>query len=302
MNLRRLHPLFLASLMLLPLLISGCGGKEANPTSVPAATAPPQATIAVPTPTTPPAAPTDTPIPPTPTPADTGIKVLDVVFARGLSEEMQPQDPGTDFLSDETVHLSIKIKGRPKKGEVTAQFYWHDRLIAEANVDLGDVNSGVLFSIGTDTYAGYTLTHDPFPLSDAYHATVLVNGEPVGDYPFRVVPPADAIPTKITDVTLARDVDESFNPIEPATTFAPNDVVYLVGRGDLGKDTWIQAEWYVNGELDADGTRSLTLQENAADTPFSFSFLPADGWPTGEHSVVLIVNDEEIGRYTFSVE
>ncbi|NOZ72176.1 MAG: hypothetical protein GXP38_09725, partial [Chloroflexi bacterium] len=59
MNLRRLHPLFLASFMLLSLLISGCGGNEATPTSAPAATTPPQATTAAPTPTTPPVAPTD---------------------------------------------------------------------------------------------------------------------------------------------------------------------------------------------------------------------------------------------------
>ena len=301
MNLRRFFPL----LLLLPFLLAGCGSKETPPPppTVATATSLPQTTTAAPTPTTPPAAPTPTPVPPSPTPADTGIKVLDVVFAHSLSEEMQPQDPGADFLPDETVYLSVKIKGRPKKGDVTAQFYWHDQLIAEANVDLGDVNSGVLFSIGEDTYAGYTLSHEqPFPISAYYHATMLVNDAIVDDYPFQVIPPQDAIVTQISQVTLARDVDADYNPVDPTTTFTPTDTVNLVGRGDLGIDTWLQADWYVNGQLDEAGTRSLTLEENVADTGFVFSFLPADGWPLGEHSVVLTVNDEEIGRYTFSVE
>jgi len=288
MNLRRFFPL----LLLLPFLLAGCGSKETPPPppTVATATSLPQATTAAPTPTT-------------PTPTDTGIKVLDVVFTHGLSEEMQPQAPGADFQPDETVYLSVKIKGRPKKGDVTAQFYWHDQLIAEANVDLSDVNSGVLFSIGEDTYAGYTLSHEqPFPISAYYHATVLANDEAVDDYPFQVIPPQDAIATQISQVTLARDVDADYNPVDPTTIFTPTDTVNLVGLGDLGIDTWLQADWYVNGQLDEAGTRSLTLKENAPDTGFTFSYLPAEGWPVGEHSVTLTVNDEEVGRYSFSIE
>ena len=288
MKLRHLPAFLLLSLLSLSLLLSGCGGDKATPTAVAPAATVAQATA-------------PTPEPPTPTPA-ASIQVLDAVFAHGLSEEMQPQDPGADFLPDETVYLSIKIKGRPKKGEVTAQFYWHEQLIAEANVDLGDVNSGVLFSIGENTYAGYTLTHEQaFPLSASYHATVLVDGQEVGDYPFHIVPPTEAIPTRISQVTLARDVDANYDPVDPTTIFAPTDTVYLVGHGDLGLDSWLQADWYVAGQLDEAGTRSLTLQENAPDTGFSFSFLPEGGWPTGEHSVILTVDDEEMGRYNFTV-
>lgn len=230
------------------------------------------------------------------------VQLLEVTFAHGLSEEMQPVNPGTDFAPDETVYLSLKIKGRPEQGVVTARFYWRDSFITEAGINLADVNSGLLFSFGEDTYAGYTLTHDdPFPLSDKYRAEVFYNDQLLGTYPFRVVGPPAAIPSQITQVTLALGADESYNPIQPTTTFGFDETVYLVGRGDLGVATWLQADWYVDGQLDAAGTRSLSAEENLSGVGFVFSYLPEGGWPPGEHSVVLVMNDQEVGRYPFTV-
>ncbi len=293
----------LLSLLLLLPILAGCGSGTTTPAPTVGATPTARhtsATVAV--------------TPPTPRPEPTatakasakptaGVQILKATFAHGLTEEMEPQNPGEDFQPDQTVYLSLKIKGRPKKGLVGARFYWHDQLIAKANVDLSDVNSGVLFSIGENTYAGFTLTHKkPFPISNNYHAAVSYDGKPFGDYSFHVVPGSDAIPTKVSKVTLARGADKDYNPVKPTTTFAPNDTVYLVGRGDFGLATWLQADWYVGGKLDKAGTRSLTLQENATDTGFAFSFMPEGGWPVGEHYVVLTVNDVEVGRYTFTVK
>jgi hypothetical protein len=276
--------------LLLLLGLTGCGG-SATPTPV----------VVVATPEPQPQVATVVVTPPPPESAG-GIQVVEATFAHGLSEQMEAVDPGTDFGPEETIYLSVRIKGRPKEGLITARFYWHENLIAEADVDLADANSGLLFSIGEDTFAGYTLTHEQaFPQSDQYRAEVFYGDQALGSYPFRVVPPPEAIPTQITQVTLARGTDENYNPVEPTTSFAVDDTVNLVGRGDLGLTTWLQAEWYVNGQLDETGTRSLTLSENAPDTGFAFSYLPEGGWPAGEHFVVLIVNDQEVGRYTFTV-
>lgn len=244
------------------------------------------------------AAPTETPPPP-----EAGIEMLEAVFARGLTEQMEPADPGTAFAPDEAVYLSVKIKGRPKTGVVSARFFLGDVLIVEGSVDLADVNSGVLFSIGENTYAGYSFTHtEPLPISDNYRADIFFDGAPLGSAAFQVVPPEGAIASRIAQALLAKGTDADYNPIEPATTFAFDQEVFLVGRGDLGLATWIEARWYVNGQLDDTGTRSLTLEENYQDVPFTFSFLPEGGWPQGEHWVVLTMNDREVGRYTFTVE
>jgi hypothetical protein len=123
----------------------------------------------------------------------------------------------------------------------------------------------------------------------------------LGSYRFEVIPPGEAIPSVVEGATTALGVDAEYQPIEPHTTFAPDETVYLVGRGDFGVQTWLQADWYVNGRLDEHGTRSLTMEENAADVGFSFSYLPEGGWPPGEQLVLLTMNDQEVGRYPFDV-
>jgi hypothetical protein len=294
---RRFLTLGVGTLLILSVLV-GCGGAEPTPIVI-VVTPGPQPAVVTQVVTPPPA----TIVPAATAEPSAGIEILEATFAHSLTDQMEPIDPGADFRSGETVYLSLKIKGRPKEGAVRAEFYWHDVFIADATVDLSDANSGVLFSIGEDTYAGYTLTHDqPFPLSDQYRADVFYGDQALGSVPFRVVPPADAIPSEIRAVTLARGADDNYNPVDPTTTFAASDTVNLVGRGDLGLETWIQADWYVNGQLDEAGTRSLTLTENAAETGFAFSYLPEGGWPAGEHFVVLTMNDQEVGRYTFTTD
>lgn len=297
---RQALKLLLGALALL-LALSNCGGEDATPTPIVIVVTPqPEHVTVVVTPPPSEAEPTAEVVPPPP--PETGIELLEATFAHGLSEEMQAVDPGADFGPDETVYLSLQIKGRPKEGLVAARFYWHDSLIAEAGVDLADVNSGLLFSIGEDTYAGYTLTHEqPFPQSDQYRAEVFYNDQPLGTYPFQVVPPPEAIPSQVTQVTLALGADENYDPVEPTTTFASDQTVYLVGEGDLGLTTWLQADWYVSGQLDETGTRSLTLEENISDAGFTFSFLPEGGWPPGDHFVILTMNDQEVGRYSFTI-
>ncbi|HNS50150.1 MAG TPA: hypothetical protein PKO09_03125 [Anaerolineae bacterium] len=307
----RKHLLLTTALALLAL--SGCGGGPVTVVvtsgppegfvTVVVTPGPPEGVITVVVTSEPPPLPAIVVPTETPPPAETAVEMLEAVFAHGLTEQMEPQDPGTDFAPDEAVYLSVKIKGRPKAGVVAARFFLGDALIVEGSVDLADVNSGVLFSVGENTYAGYSFTHtDPLPISDNYHADILFDGVPLGSAGFQVVPPEGAIPSQIAEAVLAKGTDADYNPLEPATTFAVDQEVFLVGRGDLGIATWIEARWYVNGQLDESGTRSLTLEENYQDVPFSFSFLPEGGWPLGGHWVVLVMNDREVGRYDFTVQ
>jgi len=276
---------FLCAILLLG-IASACGGTSAT-------TAPPSATA------------TDTPPPPvaTDTPS-AGVEILEATFTHGVDEDGRPIDSVTSFLPDEKVYLAFTLKGRPK-GTLTAHFYRGDKELGDASLDLSDLNSGVVFSIGENTYVNFWMDASPdHPLiiSDDYRIEVSYDAQSIGSYAFRVVPPPDAIPTRIYEVTLARGSDENYNPIEPTTTFAPDEEVYLVVRGDAGRYTRLKTEWYVNGQLDETATKSITIVEDTEDTGGFFSHLPEGGWPVGEHQVVLIVNDEEFGRYDFTVE
>jgi len=293
MNWRNLRILLGFGLILLAML--SCGGSDETPTPIViVVTSPPS--DAGPTAAVEPTAVVEPP------PSEAGIEILEATFAHGLSEQMEPVNPGDEFAPNEPIYLALTIKGRPEEGVVSTSFYWGDTFIAEASTDLSDVNSGLIFSFGQDTYAGFTLTHEePFPLGDTYHAEVFYEGQSLGDYPFRIVPPPGAIPSQITAVTLALGSDENYDPIDPTTTFASDQEVHLVGEGDLGEATWLQADWYINGELDEAGTRSLSMEENIPGAGFVFSYLPENGWPPGEHFVVLTMNDQVVGRYDFTI-
>jgi hypothetical protein len=229
-------------------------------------------------------------------------KILDVKLAHGIDEDMQAIDPGNEFAPDDTIFLTVTVAGRPRAGVYSARFYWKEDLIVESALDLAAEDVKSLSILGGNTSLGYTITHDqPFPISPHYRAEVLRDGEIQGTYPFAVTPPADAIPSKVGEVALALGADESYQPISPTNTFLPTDTVYLVGRADLGLSSWLQAEWHVEGEVDPDGTKEVTLPENGPDVPFTFSFIPSGGWPEGEHEVALRLNDVEVGRYSFTI-
>lgn len=243
----------------------------------------------------------DAPSPTAPS-ASAGIEILEATFAHGLTEEMLPVEPGSAFDPEDTIHLSLKLRGRPKEGIVTARFYYGDMLIAEASVDLGASNSGLVFSFGEDTYLGYTLSHEqPFPASEEYRAEVFYGDVALASYPFQVIAPPGSLVSRITDVLLALGSDENLDPVHPTTIFSSAEEVHLVGEGDMAAGSTIRAEWYVDGQLDDAGTRVLSPEQDIPQGGFVFSFLPDGGWPPGEHEVVLTLNGEESGRFPFLV-
>ncbi len=236
-----------------------------------------------------------------------GLTILDATFAEDVGEEMEPINPTTSFTPEQTVNLLLTIEGRPREGEVTARFYVRDQEIASATVDLADVNEGVIFSIGENTRVHFTLKpKEPLPVSPNYRAEVFVNGSPAGAYTFAVAPPPEAIPSRVIEATLAKGMEETPNayvPVEPTTTFSTSDTaVYLVGVVDLGLYSRLEVNWYLNGQLAEDATRSLTAQEDLEAVSVYFTLEKQDGLPAGDHEVVLLINDEEVQRLSFTVQ
>lgn len=234
----------------------------------------------------------------------TKSSIGNVAFATSLDKNFRPVGETSKFSTDaKQVYLSVTIDGRPETGIVKAAFRLRDQEITTAQYDLADANSGVFASIGQNTYVGFTLTPTkPFPISDQYRADLFLNDEKIGTYPFEIVPPEGATPSKILKTGLARGVTSELKPTEPARSFGVNDAVHLVGRGTFGNRTWIEARWTVGDSIDDKATRSLTMQENIKETGFHFSWRPKDGWPKGKHKVTLIMNDREVGVHEFTIE
>ncbi len=285
---------------LLALLLNACGGPSTPMKPLDIDEAPPATT------TSPPAS--VTPVPVTPTPTETpasGLTIKDVVFTHGLNEDMTPADTAESFTPEQEIYMSVKLDGNPKKGVISSRFFYNDQEIAEARVDLAQARDeqGVIFVIGGDTYVGFTLSHEaPFPVSANYRAALALDGEPAGEYSFRIAPPADAIPSRLLSATLATDVKaETYEPYKPTDAFPADQQVFLAGRVDLGNLSTLSAQWIIDGEVDEQGARTITANENIQDTPFYFSYLPEKGWPEGKHKVVLSIDDEPVGEYEFTI-
>ncbi len=224
-------------------------------------------------------------------------------FCHGLGENQSPKDTAEFFRPDETIYLSVELKGRPKSGVVAARFMFRDDVLAETKVDVATVNEGVIFSFGESTFVGFNVTHkDPLPVGACYRADVSFDDKALGQFPFRVAPPEGAIPSKLLSVTMAKGADKERKPVDETREFAGLEKVFLVGKGSLGLSSWLEATWIVGGKVDEQGTRSFTMEENKADVPFSFSFIPAGGWPAGEHEVLLLLDGQEVAKEKFKVK
>jgi hypothetical protein len=232
-----------------------------------------------------------------------GPSVKKATFAKNITKDFKAQNPTTNFDGKETVYLLLEFGGRPKKGKVESIWkFGAGGEIARATVDFAAANSG--FTFGGNTFVKFNLTLDPkSPLPvGPYKVDVTVDGAAAGSYPWKVIPPKGAGPTKLGKVVLATGTDADYKPTGIATTFKKTDSVNLVFNGSFGLGSWLQATWKVAGKVDDEGTRSLTLEENVTDIYGTFNYLPKGGWPVGKHSVELMVDGVVAGNYSFTVK
>jgi hypothetical protein len=236
--------------------------------------------------------------------ANKGIEIAEVVFAKELSENYEPVNPTTTFYPDEVINVSVSIPGRPKEGVLGAKFLYMDQLIAETSVDFAVENSDLLFSVGEQTFTGFFLTHDDaLYISPLYSVELLIDGVSAGKYAYTVIPPADAIPTVVRDTVFATGISATLDPVDPKEVFSPSDAVHIIGQGDFGRLSYLQADWYLNGDEKITAcTAGVPVNENLPDDRFYFSCELDAGWPVGTHSVALTIDDVVVLEGSFSVE
>lgn len=115
--------------------------------------------------------------------------IKSVTFAEKLNESYQAVNPKTQFKPTDVIYVSVDVSGRPKTGLLNGKFFFGDQLISEATVDFASVNSGVIVSIGEDTFAGFNLVgNQPWPVSKDYRFDLYLDGAKVGSYTYEVIP------------------------------------------------------------------------------------------------------------------
>ncbi len=114
--------------------------------------------------------------------------IKSVNFAEKLDQNYKAVNPKTQFKPTDVIYVSVDIAGRPKSGILNAKFYLGDKFIAEGTLDLASANSGVLFSIGEETFAGFWITPtQSWPVSKDYRMELYLDKVKVGSYPYEVI-------------------------------------------------------------------------------------------------------------------
>jgi hypothetical protein len=222
------------------------------------------------------------------------------VFTKRLNDDKSAAEPTEAFGPADTVHLSLELKGRPKKGVVRAKFLFRDEIINEAKVDLS--KESLPDDPGVNVFVAFSLKpKEPFPVSAQYRVETMLDTIPLGTFRFRVDPPADAIASRIEKTVLVKEMPEDLAEAGDAAAFASDDVVILAGVADLGKLSWLQAEWFINGRRTDEATQTLAYEENKQASVFHFKHRPEGGWKPGRHEVALLLNGKEVARKLFSV-
>ncbi|MBM3187260.1 MAG: hypothetical protein FJZ90_00880 [Chloroflexi bacterium] len=124
-------------------------------------------------------------------------EVVEATFAKGLGPNMEPVDPTSAFPPEGPIHLSVKLRGVPNEGLISARFVYGAQEITTTSLDLAEwyEQKGADLPPGSNMYVGFTLRPDrPFPGSDDYRAEVSLDGSLVGSYAFSIVAP-EATPT-----------------------------------------------------------------------------------------------------------
>jgi len=217
-------------------------------------------------------------------------QVEQVVMATALDDGFEAVATTETYTPTQTFHLSAQVSDLEKGSVLLAKWYGRDELIKEYPYTSEDAGSG---------YVGFSLSpNETWPIGK-YSAEVYLGDELAQTVQFTVVPPEDAVPSRVTQVTLSRGMDDNFTPIDSTVTFQEADTVHAVIAGDFGLYSQVRCEWYLNGELSEDTITTITMQEDASESAVACMLKPP--LPVGTQQVKIYLDGNVERALDFAV-
>ncbi|MBX3276041.1 MAG: hypothetical protein KF729_37665 [Sandaracinaceae bacterium] len=235
--------------------------------------------------------------------ATSTVEVRSVVFARELDASWQPVGGAiTEVRADESrINARVTLAGRPRQGTIHMRWMWRDLEVGTASIDLADVNSGVLFSFGQDTFIKGWLNVPFFYIGDGYRLVLLDGERELGNYPFHVRPPDGARPSRFVSAELYRADPRLGDPGAPTRQFAPGETVYAVIRAALGHRSWLNAVPHFDGQPQHQLAREAMGEAGGGDEGnYLMELAPPNGWTPGSR-VVIVLDDAEVASFPIEV-
>lgn len=241
-----------------------------------------------------------------------GLKIAKASFAKSLKSNQEPAQlapldgagRGCFETGDEKLFISLSLANLPDHGLIYFEIFHKDTIQARAAIlDFAQVPAAVRHRspvfLGTYWEPQSRVISEQYRFVFYYQADEHSAPRLLGQYAFRINPPADAIASRITSVVVTGGATATHDPLPAPAHFAPDQPVYLVMQGDLGLGTLLMVQWDRGGE---GMVQSLTLTKNQPNLKFSLYFLPDSGWTPGNHQATVFCNDQEVGRYPFLVK
>lgn len=269
--------------------------------------------------------PKDTPVPaptkePTAPPAAAQVKsyIAEVTLAEDTQgEEKVPINPTSTFGPNSIFHAVVRIEEAPADSTYTATWY-------AVNVAGGVKPNTKIDSTDLTTEGSRNIDFTLSPTKDwpvgTYKVDISFNKQIAKTIQFSVkegVTSSPAKPTQpaaaasgdnyIEDLVLCKDVvADTFEPVDPTTTFSTDSVIHLVVKiKDAPANTSYETIWTAvdvgdaaaantkidSTSLSAEGTRNL-----------HFKLSPAQSWPAGTYKVEVLVNGASAQTAFYDVE
>ena len=216
----------------------------------------------------------------------------EVVVAESLDADYKPVNPTSTYTSDNTViNISVEVQNLVV-GSVVEVRYKLDGEEYKTSTTTADVaGSG---------YYGFTLTADSGLMPGDYVADVYLDGQLAKTVTFKVVPSG---PPSIGAVVTAKGLDADYKPVDPTSTYAPMDTFYIsVQVKNLVVGSNITVKYSYNGEFVPELDTTVTA-DKAGSGYYGFNLTPpSDGFPTGDYTAEVYLDDALMTTLAFSVQ
>ncbi len=227
--------------------------------------------------------------------------ITNVVMATAtISDTFAPVGETTVFAPTDTFHAVVTIKDAPDGTNIRAVWYAQDVGPALAkNYKISEYPVTTSGSRNIDFTLKPTKNWPP----GTYRVEIYANGQLYKSIEFSVQSASGSAGSNpiIKTTTFAKDVTpEVFDPVDPTTTFSPQDQVLhlVVTIQNAPPNTQIKASWYFGEQLYDKSTTFVVSGSRNLD----FRLQQNQPWETGDYSVQLFINGKLDRTVTFSVE
>lgn len=216
------------------------------------------------------------------------------------SETSAPVNPKNDFeIEVKKICAAIEISG--VNAEDNWNFKWKNKDTGEIIADLGDK-----YSKEEEGYLEGFCSSELVPKGEEniiaepgnYVIEFYHNGELKGSADLKIKTPE----VKIIDVTLANEVSESYEPVNPTEQFNPTDIFHAcVKMNYMIEGNVLNAKWYSDEDQLLDETQFDITENYYGPSYIDFSFPNENLWPSGDYRVEIYLNKSLNGKYDFEV-